>query len=142
MGYGRRQATRGPVQGSPQRGGVGILDRWQVCRPGRGGEFQGETPLVLVDVASGKKRWQSPGHKLGVTAVLFHPDGKHLLSSGRDTTVRIWQVADGKLVKTLGQPRGGQFNDWLHEIALSPDGKWLAAADMAGFVHVWRLSSD
>ena len=84
----------------------------------------------------------SPGHKLGVTAVHFHSDGQHLLSSGRDTVVRIWQIADGKLVKTLGQSRGGQFSDWIHDFALSPDGKWLAAADMGGFVQVWRLSQD
>jgi hypothetical protein len=48
-------------------------------------------------------------------------------------------VADGKLVKELGQPRGGQFKDWIHAVAASPDGRRLAAADMAGQVQVWAL---
>ena len=73
----------------------------------------------------------------GATDLVFHPDGKHLLSTGRDTTVKIWRLEDGKLVKELGRPRGGQFKDWLHAVAVSPDGRWIAAADMAGQVQVW-----
>jgi WD40 repeat protein len=73
----------------------------------------------------------------GATDLVFHPDGKHLLSAGRDTTVKIWSVPDGKLVKELGRPRGGQFKDWFHAVAVSPNGRRIAAADMAGQVQVW-----
>jgi WD40 repeat protein len=109
---------------------------------GRGGEIDGQNGKVtLLDPATGKKlRELTPGHLNGATDVLFHPDGKHLFSAGRDTVVRIWNCADGKLVKELGQPRGGQFKDWICAIALSPDGKWLAAADMAGQVNIWSLA--
>ena len=54
--------------------------------------------------------------------------------------VRICQVADGKEVLTLGKPRGGQFKDWLHAVALSPDQQAVAAADIAGLVSVWNVS--
>jgi hypothetical protein len=47
---------------------------------------------------------------------------------------------DGKLVKELGRPRGGQFKDWFHAIAVSPDGNWRAAADLAGKVQLWALN--
>ena len=107
---------------------------------GRGGEADGGK-VTLLDPISGKKlRELAPGHQYGVTDLCFHPDSKHLLSAGRDTVVRIWRVADGKLVKELGRPRGGQFKDWIHAIAISPDGKWLAAADMAGQVQLWVLN--
>jgi hypothetical protein len=53
--------------------------------------------------------------------------------------VRICQVSDGKEVAALGKARGGQFKDWIHAIAISPDQKMVAAADIAGFVHVWQL---
>ena len=109
---------------------------------GRGGEADGNNGKVfLVDPATGKKQREfTPGHQYGITDLCFHPDGKHLASSGRDTVVRLWNLADGKLVKELGKPRGGQFKDWLHALSFSPDGTRLAAADMAGFVHVWQLA--
>jgi WD40 repeat protein len=108
----------------------------------RGGEVDGTNGKVyLFDPASGKKiRELVPGHLNGATALAFHPDGKHLASAGRDTTVRIWNTADGKLVKELGKPRGGQFKDWIQGISFSGDGRWLAAADMAGAVQVWSLT--
>jgi WD40 repeat protein len=109
---------------------------------GRGGETDGlNGKITLVDPASGNKlRELTPGHLNGATDVQFHPDGKHLASSGRDTVVRIWQAADGKLVKELGKPRGGQSKDWVHAISFSGDGLWLAAADMMGQVQVWSFA--
>ncbi|HEX8911673.1 MAG TPA: hypothetical protein VF796_04890 [Humisphaera sp.] len=108
---------------------------------GRGGEADGTKGIVtLLDPATGKKvRELTPGHLNGLTDLCFHPDGKHLASCGRDTVVRLWSVADGKLVKELGKPRGGQFKDWIHAVSFSPDGNRLAAADMSGLVHVWSL---
>jgi WD40 repeat protein len=108
----------------------------------RGGEINGPNGKVtLLDVASGKKlRELAPGHLDGATDVLFSPDGQFLFSTGRDTTVRVWRLADGKLIKELGQPRGGQSKDWLHAVAISSDGRWLAAGDMAGQVQVWALA--
>ncbi len=108
---------------------------------GRGGEIDGVNGKVtLLDAATGKKvRELTPGHLNGLTNLAFHPDGKYLFSCGRDTTVRVWSVSDGKLVKELGRPRGGQFKDWIHAVSVSSDGRRLAAADMAGQVHIWAL---
>lgn len=105
----------------------------------KGGETD-SGKVFLIDPATGKKvRELTPGHLYGATDLCFHPDGKHLASSGRDTMVRIWNVADGKLVKELSKSRGGQFKDWIHAVSFSADGRWLAAADMAGSVQVWSL---
>jgi WD40 repeat protein len=107
----------------------------------RGGEADGTNGTVtLLDPASGKKlKALTPGHLNGATDVAFHPDGKHLASAGRDTVVRVWGVESGKLVSEVGKPRGGQFKDWVHAVSWSADGRWLAAADMAGAVQVWTF---
>ena len=108
---------------------------------GRGGEADGNNgKIFLLDPATGaKQRELTPGHLNGITDICFHPDGQHIASAGRDTVVRIWNIADGKLVKEIGTPRGGQFKDWIHAISFSPDGTRLAGADMAGLVHVWQF---
>jgi len=105
---------------------------------GQGGETN-TGKVHLVDVATGKLVRSVSGHLNGVCDLTFSADGKYVLSSGRDTTIRICQFADGKEVAQVGKPRGGQFKDWLHAIALSPDQQWLAAADIAGRVLVWKM---
>ncbi|MCO6457745.1 MAG: hypothetical protein J5I93_20770 [Pirellulaceae bacterium] len=107
---------------------------------GQGGET-GTGKVHLVDVASGQIARTVSGHQYGVCDLCFSADGKYILSCGRDTMVRICQVSDGQEVLTLGKSRGGQFKDWLHALAVSPDQQWVAAADIAGLVHVWQLES-
>jgi WD40 repeat protein len=104
------------------------------------GEIEGGVGKVfLVDAKSGKKLQEIPAHQGGVVALAFAPDGQLLASAGRDTLVKLWKVADGKPVAVLGKSRGGQFRDWIHAVAFSADGHWLAAGDMAGFVHLHHL---
>ncbi len=105
---------------------------------GQGGETD-TGKIHLIDVQSGKILRTVSGHRYGACDVKFSADGKYVLSSGRDTTVRICQVSDGKEVAALGKARGGQFKDWMHAIAISPDQQTVAAADIAGIVHVWQL---
>ena len=96
-----------------------------VCRGGEANGLSGK--VTLLDPATGKKiRETSPGHLDGATDLAFHPDGKHIFSSGRDTLVKIWRLDDGKLVRDLGKSRGAQFKDWICAISISPDGRLLA----------------
>ena len=96
--------------------------------------------IQLIETATGKLVREVSGHQYGATDVKFSADGKHVLSTGRDTMLRICQVEDGKEVAALGSPRGGQFKDWLSALAVSPDESTVAAADIAGLVHVWKVS--
>jgi WD40 repeat protein len=110
----------------------------KVIAAGQGGET--DTGKVhLHETETGKLLRDVSGHLNGVTDVLFSADGKHVLSAGRDTSVRICQVEDGKEVAVLGAPRGGQFKDWFSAVAVSPDQRTVAAADISGLVQVWQL---
>lgn len=105
---------------------------------GQGGEID-TGKAHLIETETGKLVRDVSGHQYGMTDLCFSRDGKYLFTAGRDTCVRICQVDDGKEVVVLGSPRGGQFKDWISAIALSPDETHLAATDIAGIVHVWRL---
>jgi WD40 repeat protein len=105
---------------------------------GQGGET--DTGKVhLLDASTGTLVRDVAGHLNGVTDVRFSADGRYLMSVGRDTCVRICQVADGKEVAVLGTPRGGQSKDWFSAVALAPNERALAVADMGGLVQVWEL---
>ncbi len=95
--------------------------------------------IHLLEMETGKLLRSISGHQYGATDVKFTADGKHVISAGRDTVIRICQVDDGKEVAQLGKPRGGQFKDWISSIALSPDQRTLAATDIGGWLHVWSL---
>ncbi len=107
---------------------------------GQGGETD-VGKVHLIETATGKLVRTVASHQYGVTDVLFSAEGKHLISAGRDTCARVCQVSDGKEVAVHGAPRGGQFKDWLSALTLSPDQRSLAAADIAGIVHVWDYGS-
>lgn len=100
---------------------------------------EGGGKLFLLEADTGKKIREFAGHNPGgVHDVRFSADGKFLLSCGRDTVVRVWNVADGKQVAEVGKQRGGQFKDIWHALTLSEDQNWLATADMAGQVNVYK----
>src|SRR5262249_4495758 len=100
---------------------------------------EGRGMIFLVDSATGKKVGELAGHKPGgVHDLHFSADGKYLFSTGRDTLVRVWSVADGKQTAQLGKARGAEFKDIWYALSLSADERWLAAADMAGQVLVYN----
>ena len=55
-----------------------------------------------------------------------------------EETLTLAKVYEHK-VAALGAPRGGQFKDWFSALAISPDQQTVAAADIAGMIHVWSL---
>src|SRR5262249_55908128 len=73
----------------------------------------------------------------------FSPDGKRLAeSSYSDETMRVWDVASGKLLLKLEPPETDHH--WHSSIAFSRDGKTLAAAthsNRTGSVHRWDAAT-
>src|SRR5262249_52342881 len=61
------------------------------------------------------------GHTNNVVGVAFSPDGKTVLSSSRDKTIRFWDFATGKQSQII------RHTEAFGPIACSPDGKTLAA---------------
>src|SRR5262245_54157044 len=76
------------------------------------------------------------GHAMGVEAMAFSPDGKWLASGSADNTVRIWEVASGREVRTLaGHTRA------VKAVTFSRDGHLLATGSVDDTVRLWNLDS-
>jgi WD40 repeat protein len=86
-------------------------------------------------VRMGSAGTKSAGHQGLVEAVAFSSDGK-TLASGSDA-VRIWDLATGK--ETVIAESGG--NPGIQSVAISPDGKLIASAQMGKGVRLQELPS-
>ena len=73
------------------------------------------------------------GHKAGVQAVAFSPDGQYLASGAMDLNVALWAVKTGKLKKVLVGHRSA-----VTDLQFSPDGDYLASVDAKG-IEVWKV---
>jgi WD40 repeat protein len=89
--------------------------------------------IHLWDTSTGAVR-ELEGHTDEVRSIAFFPDGKRLLSGGKDGIVRPWDV-------TAGEQRG-QF-EWgigfINCVAIAPDGKTAAAGGNKGNIVLWNL---
>ncbi|MGI5224173.1 protein kinase domain-containing protein [Actinoallomurus sp. CA-142502] len=74
------------------------------------------------------------GHSAEVRGVDFGPDGRFLVSGGRDG-IRIWNVATQSGVATLA------LNVAVTSVAFSPDGRILAAGTESHRVELWNTST-
>lgn len=90
------------------------------------------------------KIWKLDGGALGpvkahggaVTALVYMPDGRTLVSAGSDGTVRTWNAATGQgLASLTGHPGA------IRALAASHDGKWLAAGGSGTAVIVWNAAT-
>jgi RNA polymerase sigma factor (sigma-70 family) len=93
----------------------------------------GDRLIRLWDATTGAPIRLFQGHENDVTALVFSADGKRLVSGGTDGTVRVWQAATGKEVRLLIRDAADDPCRFA-ALALSPDGKVLAAGNSQGSI--------
>ncbi len=74
------------------------------------------------------------GHGSAVTCLAFTPDGKVLVSGGRDNKCVIWDMATRK---SIGVLEG--HTDMVWDLSMNPDGRHLASCSDDKTVVLWDL---
>ncbi len=83
-----------------------------------------------------KLRHTLRGHTAAVYRMTLSPDGRILVSSSNDNTVRLWDMESGRLLRTL-EHRGDVVC-----VAWSPDGRMLATGTFSGKkVYQWDATT-
>ncbi|MBW4694520.1 MAG: serine/threonine protein kinase [Lyngbya sp. HA4199-MV5] len=72
-------------------------------------------------------------HSSWVRSVVIHPNGKSFASGSGDRTIKLWDLATGKLRHTIAANAG-----WIRAIAVSPDGQTLASCNNDRRVMLWH----
>jgi parallel beta-helix repeat protein len=76
------------------------------------------------------------GHTDWVRSVAFSPDGRLLASGSADYTIKLWEVASGREVRTL------TGHTWtVTSVAFSPDGRLLASGSRDKTIKLWDVAS-
>lgn len=74
-----------------------------------------------------------------VPAIAFLRTGE-LISGSWDNHLRIWNLATGETVRTLGPGYGGRVSQRWSEVVVDPKGRYVAASGSDGQVHRWSTS--
>ena len=74
------------------------------------------------------------GHEDAVWSAAFSPDGKRIVTTSGDNTVRLW---DGETGKPIGRPLTGH-EDVVYSATFSPDGKHIVTASADKTARLWH----
>ena len=77
-----------------------------------------DAPILQLDTG---------GHMSMIRSLAFTPDGNFIVSASEDKVIHVWDWRAGRTVRILRGQSGPGQNGKLHALAISPDGRWLAA---------------
>ncbi|KAK6143642.1 hypothetical protein DH2020_023990 [Rehmannia glutinosa] len=96
------------------------------------------TECLIADPQSGKVLSSLKGHLDYSFASAWHPDGLILATGNQDSTCRLWDIRNLKESLAILNGRMGA----IRAIKFTSDGRFMAMAEPADFVHVFDTLSD
>jgi len=98
-------------------------------------------PYDFSKIVSGKQNEPPPyiafeGHQESVQSAEFTNDGTMIISASHDNTVKLWDIASRKALKTF---RG--HDSWVQSATLLNDGKWILSASHDAHLKLWNIAN-
>ena len=76
------------------------------------------------------------GHTNNITGVAFHCEGKWMVTSSEDSTVKVWDTRSGTL------QRNYTHKSPVNDVVIHPNQGELISGDGSGAVRVWDLGES
>jgi WD40 repeat protein len=100
------------------------------------GASQGDTRVIVWDVASASQKHVLEGHGGWIRSLAFAPSGSTLASGSIDQTIKLWDAESGTLLHTLTG-----HSSMIGGLAFSPDGTRLVSGSRDGSVRLWDVAA-
>ncbi len=92
--------------------------------------------VTVRDAWTGEPIARLPGHAAHLFSIAFTPDGRRLVTGGRDGVLRVWDTERWEEVVGLEGPGG-----YLWALRFSPSGELLVSGGSNGIYRLWRASA-
>ncbi|QPC81324.1 helix-turn-helix domain-containing protein [Phototrophicus methaneseepsis] len=94
---------------------------------------RGEIRLWSASGLTLNRVWQA--HSDMIWALVFSPDGSTLLSGSWDGMLKLWNVADDRMIW------GARHGSYINSVAFSPDGQSVASSGTDAAVRLWDVAN-
>lgn len=94
--------------------------------------------IRVWDIASNEEGPSMTGHESEIYSLDYV--GDLIVSGSGDRRVRLWDPRNGQCKKVFGTENGGP-TDGVTSVALSPDGRYLAAGSLDKVVRIWNTET-
>jgi eukaryotic-like serine/threonine-protein kinase len=121
------------VQSGQDAGVLEVLNKW---RPVADEPDLRNFPWYYLRRLCHDERLTLRGHAGAVYHADFSPDGRTLVTCGQDGTVRFWEVATGRPLRTIAA-----HATEVNGAAFSPDGRTLATVSDDGTIKLWKVET-
>ena len=92
----------------------------------------GDCTILVFDLYTLEVKTDFIAHQLAANVVRYSPDGKFLLTGGRDAHLNIWQADNYELIKSI------PAHNWaIYDIVFNPDTTLFATASRDKTIKIW-----
>jgi WD40 repeat protein len=92
----------------------------------------GNGKVLVYDLFSLQDKYEFTAHRLSANVVRYSPDGKFLLTGGRDAYLNIWETDNYTQLKFI------PAHNWaIYDIAFSPDASLFATGSRDKTIKIW-----
>jgi len=68
-----------------------------------------------------------------INSISFNSDSKHIVSGGKDKTIKLWNIKNGNLIRTIKGHSG-----YVNSVSFSPDGKFVVSGSSDDTIKLWN----